>query len=1117
MSSRRLSMLCGCVVAAWASGPARAEDWPTYRHDNARSGVTAEDLRPPLTRQWTFRPKFLPARGWSDYRRNTDRVNYDDAPQVAAVGEAVYFASSGEERVYALDAATGRVRWTRHTDAAARLAPSVWKDRVFVGSDDGWAQCLRASDGTVVWTFRAAPGEDWVLGQGRLMSLWPVRTGVLVEDGRAYLAAGLFPSQGVCLYALGADDGKPAWRRRLDRGKLSPQGHLLSYGERLIVPSGRTPPVAFSRADGKWAGGYNPKGSGSPSYSKGFGGAWAMVAGGRLYNIGAHHVAGYDAASGAAQFVWLGARRVMAHGGVTYLFCRGTIESESGASGYLGGVASDYCELLAIPAEQLPAASGLVADLYRKLWRAKTYGGAKDRTSPALVAQKAKLHAELDRLCKWRLPLKVGEAVGDAMILAGGVLYAGGRGRALAVDAATGKKLWGLEAPGKVRGLAVANGRLLVSSDDGSVLCFAASTPPRDEGVALPRSGKAYPDDARGTLCEAAAAAILRRTGIRRGYCLVLSGGTGRLAFELAKRSELSIHVVEPNERKAAAAREALSAAGLYGGRVRVQQHALSALPYPPFFADLIVCEDSFAGGKPSTPPAEVLRMLRPLGGTVVVGRPSAAETPGQVTPSADLGAWLADLENENLAVEEHGTWTLLRRGPLKGAGSWTHQYADAGNTGCSEDQLAKPPFGILWFGDPGPEKMEYRHSCPASPLSANGRMFVQGKASLMAYDAYNGRALWQRHIPGARRVGTRMEAGNLAATDESLFVALETDGKCLRLDAATGESRRSYFVPPREDGRPRRWGWVATDGKLLYGSRTVSPDPHIWAQSSFARRVKTASNRSECVFAVDIATGQVRWVRIGRQIRNVGIALGDGKLFLVDEALTDAQRDGALRASPVGSSKGKQATTGDAAPRDVLRVVALDAATGAEIWSRGVDVTDCVIGPARDRGKTPRLGGEINLIYTDKILLLSAFPYASKGAFRTGGERRRSIALSADDGRDLWAGATGHLSRPVVVGGTLYAEPWSFDFRTGRKLGRKVETAGCGPMAASAHALFFRGGSTAYYDLIRDQRGTFAGVRPGCSINFIAAGGLVLIPDGSEGCECAWPIKSSLALYPKQ
>jgi hypothetical protein len=39
---------------------------------------------------------------------------------------------------------------------------------------------------------------------------------------------------------------------------------------------------------------------------------------------------------------------------------------------------------------------------------------------------------------------------------------------------------------------------------------------------------------------------------------------------------------------------------------------------------------------------------------------------------------------------------------------------------------------------------------------------------------------------------------------------------------------------------------------------------------------------------------------------------------------------------------------------------------------------------------------------------------------------------------------------------------------------------------------------------------------RPGCWINIIPAGGLVLIPESSSGCTCGFPLQTSLAFVPK-
>jgi hypothetical protein len=40
---------------------------------------------------------------------------------------------------------------------------------------------------------------------------------------------------------------------------------------------------------------------------------------------------------------------------------------------------------------------------------------------------------------------------------------------------------------------------------------------------------------------------------------------------------------------------------------------------------------------------------------------------------------------------------------------------------------------------------------------------------------------------------------------------------------------------------------------------------------------------------------------------------------------------------------------------------------------------------------------------------------------------------------------------------------------------------------------------------------------RPGCWINIIPAGGLVLIPEASSGCTCGFSIQTSMAFIPEE
>ena len=74
-------------------------------------------------------------------------MKFDWAYSVVVADGACYFGSSADHKVYAVDAATGRQKWSFFTGGPVRLAPVVWEDRVFAASDDGYLYCLAARDG----------------------------------------------------------------------------------------------------------------------------------------------------------------------------------------------------------------------------------------------------------------------------------------------------------------------------------------------------------------------------------------------------------------------------------------------------------------------------------------------------------------------------------------------------------------------------------------------------------------------------------------------------------------------------------------------------------------------------------------------------------------------------------------------------------------------------------------------------------------------------------------------------------------------------------------------------------------------------------------------------------
>ena len=151
------------LTAAIAQGAAAA-DWPTYGHDPARSHATAERLAFPLQPAWTWQSADPPRPAWGDPKtdpveeiQELRRIHFDDVFQPVVADGALYFGSSADCHVYCVDAATCRLRWRFLTGGPVRLAPAVAGDRVYFGSDDGYAYCLRAAAGSLAGNVAPRP------------------------------------------------------------------------------------------------------------------------------------------------------------------------------------------------------------------------------------------------------------------------------------------------------------------------------------------------------------------------------------------------------------------------------------------------------------------------------------------------------------------------------------------------------------------------------------------------------------------------------------------------------------------------------------------------------------------------------------------------------------------------------------------------------------------------------------------------------------------------------------------------------------------------------------------------------------------------------------------------
>lgn len=1055
-SPRHRDRACALALLL-AALSAVAADWPTYRGGHQRGGVTGETLPLPLEPVWVDKRAAPPSPAWPESPAKHDvwhrlawmapTLAYDWAPQLAVadpVDGRVYFGSSGDDTVYCLGAATGGHRWSFTTEGPVRLTPTVAGGRVYVGSDDGCLYCLNAADGKLLWRHRAGPENRRLPGNGRMISLWPIRGGIIAEGGAVYFCAGLFPDHGTFLIALDATEGKLLWKQAL---KVTPEGHLLASADRLFVPTGRTALQVYGRADGKDLGSV-PGGFGARA-----GGTFALLAGEWLvHSSGEDGLLFIATADGRQRVASLPGLRAVVQGPTAYVLTRDRLRA-------------------------------IDLGLYIEFSRLQ----AKKTRTPEEQKRLGELNGERKAYLKWDVPCNNPHE----LILAGDTLLAGGEDRVVAYRAADGKLVWTGIVSGRAYGLAVANKRLFVSTDTGAIHCFEQG-PGMIGGVHEARFATP-PDYEQGKLQKQVAEKVLAAADGGQGYCLVLGAGDGQLAYEIAKRSRFQVIVLELDPAKAAAARNLLWQAGLGGTRVSVHCGTLDTVRYPPYFANVVASAET--GALPDV--GEAWRVLRPCGGTVAfVLPPDAADGPKlHAWGAGPVLGWKAEKDRD-------GFWVgAVRRGPLPGAGEWTHLYADAGNTACSRDTLPPRPVSVQWFGRPGPRRMPDRHDKTAGPVYADGRLFVTGDNYIAGLDAYNGTVLWEREVPESIRLGALKNCGNLAATADSLYVA--ASGQCLALDARTGRQR--FAAACRGE-----WGYVATVDDLLLGSetrrlasyryQTLDTEVLIW-------RDRMPVVCSDTVFALDRQSGKKLWdyapAPTQSVIINPTLAAGGGRLYFVESANPETRdaADGRIR---LDALLGKGAN-----------LVALDLRTGKTLWAKPAGLE--------------QLEHAIYLSYAQETVLITGTRNALV-------EKQRRVrydlaAFDAATGNVLWRntqtpvphhilqGPHGEqVQHSAIVGDVVYNTGFACRLRTGEPapVWKWQKSPTCGTITTSARCAFSRYSNARMFDLATGQHTDLTTVvRPGCWVNIIPAGGLVLVPEAASGCICGYPLQTSIAFLP--
>jgi outer membrane protein assembly factor BamB len=374
------------------------------------------------------------------------------------------------------------------------------------------------------------------------------------------------------------------------------------------------------------------------------------------------------------------------------------------------------------------------------------------------------------------------------------------------------------------------------------------------------------------------------------------------------------------------------------------------------------------------------------------------------------------------------------------------------------------------------------------APVSANGRLYVQGNRTLFGLDAYNGTILWSKQIPTMRRANMPRDGSNMAATDDRLYLAV--GGYCVAIDGQTGERVLNLpAVVPASDSA-YDWGYIACVDRMLLGSSVKRGSQYVGDKGEWYENYDNAHiNRvaSDSLFACDRDSGEIVWTYRGGLIMNSTITLGSGYAYFVESRSEAAKAAGSGRLL-------------DELQRDQY-LVALDLETGRVHWERQVDFSKCQY--------------MTYMVFSQDTLLV------------TGSDQERrfhTYVYDVGSGTELWQHEaddkkghhTGQLAHPTIVGDRVYFNKHTYQLRSGNVLGvEDFNWHGCGVMSASQHLIFSRYEFHGIYDPLTNKRTELLGIRSGCWLSLIPSGGMLLAPETSAGCSCGHALQTSIAYVP--
>lgn len=1131
-----LSLIATTLIASSCKLEVTANDWPQFKKDNYRSGVstTKVDLTD-FGLEWTHDTGQEPIPAWYGPAKEDafarsgalpSMRDYDLSYYPIVVDNYLYYGSSADDGVHCINTRNGKSRWTFTSAGPIRIAPTFYDGKIYFGSDDGYAYCLNARNGDLVWKFSPTKTEQTKLfNNGRFISFFPIRTGILIEDGKAFFGASLLPWKKSYVCAVDAQTGKVSdqgtYVKEYDTNSMTLEGSMASNGTLLIQPQGRIAPIFIKKGTGERAGALSGTGGcfvlvtpeknivhanrsqqismKETSFTKPEkenkqalfmsykDGKEIIVSGDSTFVLNDNSLVAYNRTD--KKMLWLRrnfhAHRIILVGETLFLGSDDKVIAVSTKNGQTIWESPVNGTIYALAfAHDALYASTSNGDIHKF-----STNGTKGAYYPENVDKKAVIEPlpdkqnKADELEMLRASILYGPYVEPISTDSAKVVFS-------SVDNMQFNLIWkgGNKEVTLTAKEAAHKHEFIVPIRKGFSYYYTLTS--KDKGEAnyyydnffnfFVRESPQIPTaNAKAT---EVVKSYLSADANPRGLSLVLGDHSDQTAFALATLTEMDVVNVDCSKANIERFTDQLQANQSYGRKISALKVAsLNQIPILSELVDLV-----WVNAGEEINPDEVIRLIAPNQFAVITG----LEDNTKWLSAATLD-WQVEVEQSNKGM------LVLKKNPIEDSGVWTHQHGDIANASYGGESLfgssTTEDFETQWMGRPGARFITDRSGRKPAPLAVSGRLFIQGKERIAAVSAYNGHLLWMKDMPDLLRMNVSRDCSNWACDEDFLYIAKK--GQLLKIDQLTGDIEKHISMHLDSD-TTHNWGYIGIEGNQLIGSTTVKGAQFTlyhgggsegwydaWEGPS---SYKVLSSR---LFSLDKKGDNLNWEYTPKGvIINATIAALDGKILFIE--------------SISANNESKTSGRGQNELYDNTRLVALDIQSGEKLYEK----------PFKTRkGKTVYF----LVAGTGKCVVLAS------------SDRKYDvITFDAATGNKVWnttfdwfhGDHGGHMSKPGIAGDRLVIEPAIFDLHTGKQEERYIPKAGhgCAHFALTDHAVLYRGGSCTLFDFETNVFSKWERLRPDCWLSTIPAGGMILSPEAGGGCSCGLWYETSMAFAPK-